>query len=237
MNVLIEEGQEIARKLGGEVIYERPWLPYGPEGEFLGHFFTDVLTGSSFSAKTLEEAKATLIQSRKDWGEKPPVFANNPAVKGGKMPEREISPAVIIIPVGLGLGLLGVLAAVAWAAPPEEEAPPGTGMITLYGTGFDVKGTDWNWCAYWDYADGSSGANPDDYYGWRGPNEACTPAKPIPLDNLSFTIQEGSYEYGYTGKHFGPFVVEDGKSYTINWQTGELDENTTSAQICYIYGH
>lgn len=101
---------------------------------------------------------------------------------------------------------------------------PTEGMITLYGTNFPVRGTDWNWCAIWQYADGSSGANPDDYYGWRGPNEACTPAKPIPLNNLSFAIQEGSYEYGYSGKYFGPFVVEDGKIYTINWQTGELSE-------------
>jgi len=35
--------------------------------------------------------------------------------------DRKISPAVVIIPVGLGLGLVGVLAALAWAAPP---APP-----------------------------------------------------------------------------------------------------------------
>ena len=86
---LIEEGQEIARKLGGEVIYEGPWFPYGPKGEFLGHFFTNGVTGSTFVAKTLEEAKATLIQSRKDWGEKPPVFPNKPSVKEGKMEEEE----------------------------------------------------------------------------------------------------------------------------------------------------
>jgi len=103
-----------------------------------------------------------------------------------------------------------------------REAPPATGVIILYGENFPVRGTDWNWTAYWDYADGSSGANPDDYAGWRGPSEACTPAKPIPLNNLLFMIQEGSYEYGYTGKHFGPFVVENGKSYVINWVTGEL---------------
>ncbi len=60
---LIEEGQEIARKLGGEVIYEGPWLPYGPKDKFLGHFFTDRVTGSTFVAKTLEEAKAILTQS------------------------------------------------------------------------------------------------------------------------------------------------------------------------------
>jgi len=74
----LEEGQKIAQQLGGEVIYKGPWLPDGPKGEFLGHFFTDRVTGSTFAAKTLEEAKAILIQSRKDWGAKPPVFAKAP---------------------------------------------------------------------------------------------------------------------------------------------------------------
>lgn len=102
------------------------------------------------------------------------------------------------------------------------EPPPTTGVITLYGEDFPVRGTDWNWCAYWNYADGSTGPNPDDYYGWRGPNDPCTPAKPIPLNNLRFHIVEGSYEYGYTTRYFGPFVVEAGKAYTVNWVTGEL---------------
>jgi len=123
---LREEGQEIARKLGGEVIYKGPWLPNGEKGEFYGHWFADRVTGSSFTAKTLEEAKATLIQSRKDWGEKPPVFANNPAVKGGKMPERrEISP-LWIIPIGIILGIAAGmgLVALARAAPPEVYTCP-----------------------------------------------------------------------------------------------------------------
>ncbi len=121
---LIEEGQEIARKLGGEVIYNGPWLPNGPKGEFLGHFFTDRVTGSTFVAKALEESKAILIQSRKDWGEKPPVFANNPTVEENKVAEeRKISP-LWIIPVGIILGIgagLGILNAVAR----REEAPEG----------------------------------------------------------------------------------------------------------------
>ena len=131
----IEEGQKIARKLGNEVIYSGPWLPYGPKGEFLGHFFTDRVTGSTFPAKTLEEAKAILIQSRKDWGEKPPVFANDPAVEEGKKPkEREISP-LWIIPVGIILGIgagLAILNALAREEAPEEApeeielAPRGT---------------------------------------------------------------------------------------------------------------
>ena len=132
---LIEEGQEIARKLGGEVIYKGPWLPYGPKGEFLGHFFTDRVTGSTFPAKTLEEAKAILIQSRKDWGEKPPVFPNNPAVEG-KMPEREISP-LWIIPIGIILGIgagLAILNALAREEAPEEiELSPGANVVKWVG--------------------------------------------------------------------------------------------------------
>lgn len=57
--------------------------------------------------------------------------------------ERRISPAVVIIPVALGLGLVGVLAAMAWAAPPT---PPPPGKANLYGkvtdsvTGIPVSG-------------------------------------------------------------------------------------------------
>ncbi|MBA7564960.1 hypothetical protein ES708_06629 [subsurface metagenome] len=134
---LIEEGQEIARKLGGEVIYNGPWLPYGPKGEFLGHFFTDRVTGSSFPAKTLEEAKAILIQSRKDWGAKPPVFANDPAVQGGNMPkERAISPLWIIpvsIILGIGAGLGLILAVAREEAPKEIELSPGGNMVRWTG--------------------------------------------------------------------------------------------------------
>ena len=140
---LIEEGQEIARKLGGEVIYNGPWLPYGPKDKFLGHFFTDRVTGSTFVAKTLEEAKAILIQSRKDWGAKPPVFANDPAVEENKMQaEREISP-LWIIPVGIILGIgagLAILNALAREEAPEEApeeiklAPGGNTVRWIGGT-------------------------------------------------------------------------------------------------------
>ncbi len=41
--------------------------------------------------------------------------------------ERKISPAVVLIPVGLGLaGLLGIFA-LAWAAPPEVYTCPACG--------------------------------------------------------------------------------------------------------------
>ena len=43
--------------------------------------------------------------------------------------ERRISPAILILPVGLGLGLVLAVATTAWAAPPTP--PPG--KATLYG--------------------------------------------------------------------------------------------------------
>ena len=74
-----EAGQKIAQRLGQGVTYKGPWLPYGPKGEFLGYFFQDdAVTETSFVAKTFEEAKASLIKTRKDFGAKPPVFDNNP---------------------------------------------------------------------------------------------------------------------------------------------------------------
>ncbi|GAI85286.1 unnamed protein product, partial [marine sediment metagenome] len=84
-----------------------------------------------------EEAKAILIQSRKDWGEKPPVFPNNPA---GKIPEREVSP-LWIIPVGIILGIgagLAILNALAREEAPEEapeeiELAPGGNTVRWIG--------------------------------------------------------------------------------------------------------
>ncbi len=37
--------------------------------------------------------------------------------------ERRISPAVVIIPIGLGLAAVVGIAALAWAAPPPEGYP------------------------------------------------------------------------------------------------------------------
>lgn len=79
MSSLEEEGRRIAQRLGQGVTYRGPWLPYGPGGEFIGHFFQDdAVTETSFVAKTFKEAKASLIDIRKKFGAKPPVFANNP---------------------------------------------------------------------------------------------------------------------------------------------------------------
>ncbi len=47
--------------------------------------------------------------------------------------ERKISPAIVVIPVALGLGLVGVLAALAWAAP-----PPGEYICPYCGSTFDT---------------------------------------------------------------------------------------------------
>jgi len=72
-----EEGRRIAKRLGQGVTYYRPWLPEGPKGEFYGHIFEDAaVTETAFVAKTFEEAKASLIDIRKKFGAKPPVFAN-----------------------------------------------------------------------------------------------------------------------------------------------------------------
>lgn len=46
-----------------------------------------------------------------------------------KKEERRISPAIVIIPIGLGLAALVGIAALAWAAPPTP--PPG--LANLYG--------------------------------------------------------------------------------------------------------
>ncbi len=46
-----------------------------------------------------------------------------------KKEERRISPAIVIIPIGLGLAAVVGLAAMAWAAPP----PPPPGLANLYG--------------------------------------------------------------------------------------------------------
>lgn len=50
--------------------------------------------------------------------------------------ERGISPAVVLIPVGLGLAAALGMAALAWAAPPEEPEP---GLANLYGKVADAE--------------------------------------------------------------------------------------------------
>ena len=65
---LQREGEEIARKLGNGVIYAGPWLDEdGNSDTFLFHTFNDdpAFTGTTFTAKTLEEAKNRLIEKRK----------------------------------------------------------------------------------------------------------------------------------------------------------------------------
>jgi hypothetical protein len=52
-----------------------------------------------------------------------------------KKEERRISPAIAIIPIGLGLAAVVGLAAVAFAAP---EEPPPPGFASLYGKVIDA---------------------------------------------------------------------------------------------------
>jgi hypothetical protein len=72
-----KEGKAIAEKLGNSIGYYGPYQ-WRPEG---GYVFKDAVTGSSFIAKTYEEAKQELINMRKEFGAKPPTFPGNP---GGK---------------------------------------------------------------------------------------------------------------------------------------------------------
>lgn len=61
-----EEGKSIARELGVEVRYLDTWYH---NDEFFHLFHDDAVTGSSFAAKTLEEAKQVLLQRRKSFAE------------------------------------------------------------------------------------------------------------------------------------------------------------------------
>ena len=58
-----EEGRRITEELG--VAYTGPQMY---EGEFMFHLFTDPVTGTTFAAKTLEEARAKLSERRKAFG-------------------------------------------------------------------------------------------------------------------------------------------------------------------------
>jgi hypothetical protein len=68
--------------------------------------------------------------------------------------ERRISPAVVIIPIGLGLVAVVGIAALAFAAPEEPPEPP-PGLANLYGkvtdavTGEELSGV---YVALWDSA-------------------------------------------------------------------------------------
>jgi len=60
-----EEGRRIARQLG--VRYTGP--QYRKNDEFIAHLFTDVeVTGTTFAAKTLQEAIANLAEKRRVFG-------------------------------------------------------------------------------------------------------------------------------------------------------------------------
>lgn len=65
------KGKAIAEQLGNEVSYNGPQY----EGDrFCFHLFTDRVTGTTFSAETVEEAKARLVEVRKNFGASPPAF-------------------------------------------------------------------------------------------------------------------------------------------------------------------
>ncbi len=72
---LWNEGQEIIRQLDNGVNYRGPWLPDGPTGELLGHFFQDdAVTKTSFVCQDIDDCKAKLIEVREKFKAEPPVF-------------------------------------------------------------------------------------------------------------------------------------------------------------------
>jgi len=67
------QGQQIAEKLGNGVRYNGPQYSHG---EFKFYLFTDVAaSGTTFAARSFEDAKEKLIAKRKAFGLKPPVFS------------------------------------------------------------------------------------------------------------------------------------------------------------------
>ncbi len=69
------QGEEILRQLDNGLSYRGPWLPYGPDGEFIGHIFNDdTVTETSFVCHDIEECKADLVRARKEFNSEPPVF-------------------------------------------------------------------------------------------------------------------------------------------------------------------
>lgn len=115
----------------------------------------------------------------------------------------------------------------AYQAIEDVDIGAAVGSITLYGVGFDVRGS-WEWYAQWYYPEiGKWKVNVDDYTGHRGPYDPCTPPPdyPVGLGDLLIIVRQGSYEYGWT-RHgpFGPFVVVKDGVYTLNIETGELRE-------------
>ena len=69
---LRSEGRSIAEKLGNGVRYVAPWMD---NGNFRFHLFNDdAVTDTSFSAKTLEEAKKKLTLNRKAFNASLPTF-------------------------------------------------------------------------------------------------------------------------------------------------------------------
>ncbi len=122
------------------------------------------------------------------------------------------------------------------------------GLITLYATGlrtfyfeggyvdlYDPITKTWStvwypagvyadWYADWYYAGEGYRVNLVDYYSNRGLDDACTPPKPIDLNNLIFTVDDTNTGGWRTWGPFGPFVVKDGGTYTIDIPTGVLTE-------------
>ncbi len=72
-----EEGQRIADQLGQGIIYSGPQM-YGET--FMIHLFTDPVTGTTFSARTLEQARARLIVVRREYKQHPVRVPSYPGI-------------------------------------------------------------------------------------------------------------------------------------------------------------
>jgi len=150
-------------------------------------------------------------------------------------------------PIYLDVSSAGVLLA-HYQATEDVVIVSAKGLITLYATGlrtfyfeggyvdlYDPVTKTWStvwypagvyadWYADWYYAGEGYLVNLVDYYSNRGLDDACTPPKPIDLNNLMFTVSDTNTGGWRTHGPFGPFVVKDGGVYTIDIPTGVLTE-------------
>lgn len=82
-----DECQQIARELRNSVTCTGP--QYGEHGRFEFYMFTDGVTGTTFAAKTIHEAKIRLVNIRKQFGATPPVWTKGLAAGESTASETE----------------------------------------------------------------------------------------------------------------------------------------------------
>jgi len=75
MKALVERGKQIAVQLGEGINYNGPQM-YGEI--FLLHLFTDSVTDTTFSARTLEQAQMRLVEVRRSYKAPAPSYPDLP---------------------------------------------------------------------------------------------------------------------------------------------------------------